>query len=71
MLDLLYCHSIFIGRKGVTEMNPKPFKEYFVSFYKSGAHYVFYKLVHEVEEVKSYIKSEYGKVSNLVIDKVI
>lgn len=47
------------------------FKEYFVSFYKNGVHHVFYKLVKEVSEIRDFIKDRYGKVSNLVIDRVI
>ena len=47
------------------------FKEYFVSFYKNGTHHVFYKLVHEVSEVLDYIRTTFGKVTDLVIDRVI
>ena len=48
------------------------FQQYFVSFYKGGAHYVFYsKLVHSIEEVKAYIAETYDQVSDLVLDQVI
>lgn len=53
-------------------MRYRPFKQFFVSFYKNGSHFVFYsRLVHEKSEVAEDIRKDYGKVSDLVIDQVI
>lgn len=57
--------------KHKTKRKHNDFKEFFVSFYKNGSHYVFYKLVHELAEVKAFISAQYGKVADLVIDQVI
>lgn len=51
----------------------KSWQQYFVSFYnEKGSHIITYSpLVHAKKEVLDYVSAKFGKVSDLVIDKVI
>ena len=46
-------------------------KTFFVSFYKGMSHHLFYMdMPNDKKLVRDFVKNEYGKVTDLVIDRV-
>lgn len=44
---------------------------YFVAFYKGYTHHWFYRVTTEsVREIRKALKAEFGKITDIVIDKV-